>query len=131
MTSPTSPQRERPLSPHLQEYAPQLTSITSILHRLSGMSNTAGLLLLTALIYALAFDVQMYISLTSCLSTTLGKVALTGIAAGLCYHLCAGVRHFVFDTGAMMDLKNAYAAGYTVLGMAAAMTALLAYVIWS
>ncbi|MGE0653559.1 MAG: succinate dehydrogenase, cytochrome b556 subunit, partial [Alphaproteobacteria bacterium] len=37
---------DRPLSPHLQVYRPQITSVMSILHRLTGIALAVGTLLL-------------------------------------------------------------------------------------
>lgn len=130
MTDSTPPRSERPLSPHLQVYAPQLTSITSIMHRFTGVVNSAALMLLALLIYAVAFDIRLYFYITDCLNTNIGRIVLTGFAASLSYHFFNGMRHLKFDTGCMLDLKNAYRLGYWVLICAALATAMLAIVIW-
>ena len=46
--------KQRPLSPHLQIYKPQLTSILSITHRLTGILLTIGLFALAFWVIALA-----------------------------------------------------------------------------
>ncbi len=131
MTDSTPHKKERPLSPHLQEYRLPLLAITSILHRITGVGNSIGLIILTAFIYGLANDPALYNCIAEFFSTTFGLLVLTGFAASLAYHMCCGVRHLVYDTGRMMTLKEAYVASYTILGMTAFITAILAYFIWT
>ena len=131
MTDSTPKRTERPLSPHLQEYKLPLLAITSILHRVTGTANSAGLLILVALLYGLAFDASVYDFIAGFFSSYFGMLVLTGFAASLSYHICNGTRHLVYDTGRLLSLKEAYTASYIVLGMSALMTAALAYVIWS
>lgn len=131
MTDSTPHRKERPLSPHLQEYRLPLLAITSILHRTTGITNSIALAILTVLIYALANDPALYMCITDCLSTVFGKLVLTGIAAGLSYHICCGTRHLVYDSGEMLTIKGAYTASYIILTMAAVMTAVLGYFIWT
>lgn len=131
MTDSTPNPKERPLSPHLQEYRLPLLAITSIFHRVTGFGNAIGLIILTALLYGLANEPALYECITHCFSTPIGKLALTGFAASASYHLCCGVRHFVYDASKMMSVKEAYVASYTILVMTAVMTALLAYFIWT
>lgn len=123
--------RPRPLSPHLQIYAPQLTSITSILHRVTGVANTIGLVILSALLYGAANNADLYYCVTQFMTSTFGLVILSGFAISYSYHLCTGLRHFVFDAGAMMDLKNAYRLSYILLSLAALLSLFLIFKIWT
>lgn len=125
------PKRERPLSPHLSIYAPQLTSITSILHRVTGVANTVGLVLLSAILYGAANDASLYFVITDFMTSPFGLILLSGFAISYSYHLCTGLRHFVFDAGAMMDLKNAYKLGYITLACAALLSLFLIFKIWT
>ena len=113
------PQRakaDRPLSPHLQIYRPQLTTALSILHRISGVALSVGLLMLTWFLLALAGGPETYVAFASFAGSLLGKIMILGWTAALCYHACSGVRHLFFDTGSLFDIRAAYAAGYAVLG---------------
>ena len=130
MTDSTPPRSERPLSPHLQVYAPQLTSVTSILHRFTGVVNSVGLIVLALLIYAVAFNINLYVCMINFFDSIVGKIVLTGFAAALCYHFMNGVRHLKFDTGCGLELKKAYMLGYIVLVTSGALTLLLAIRIW-
>ena len=47
--------RERPLSPHLLVYRPQITSILSILHRMTGVALAFGALVLAYWLSAAAY----------------------------------------------------------------------------
>ncbi len=123
--------RPRPLSPHLQIYAPQLTSITSILHRVTGVANTIGLVILSALLYGAANNADLYYCVTQFMTSTFGLVILSGFAISYSYHLCTGLRHFVFDAGAMMDLKNAYRLSYILLSLATLLSLFLIFKIWT
>ena len=116
----------RPLSPHLQVYKPQLTSVTSILNRACGVFLVFGLFVVAALLFSAAMGEQAYNSVVSLLGTRLGTLALFGWSVALFYHLSNGVRHLLWDTGRLFRLKDAYLGGYLVL----AMTAILTCIVW-
>lgn len=127
--STPSPKRPRPLSPHLLEYNQRLTGITSILHRITGVGLVIGLAVLTVLLFSAANDAFLFNKVTAFLATGFGMILLAGFVIAMCYHLCAGIRHLIFDTGAMMDLKNAYRAGYIVIGTTIFLSTTLMYMI--
>lgn len=118
-----SENRERPLSPHLQVYSPQLTSVMSILHRITGAANTIGLLLFSAWLIAMAINEKTYMCFVDFMATPFGQVLLIGWSFSVYYHLCNGIRHLFWDAGYLFKLKNAYRAGYTVLAVSFLMTA--------
>jgi succinate dehydrogenase / fumarate reductase cytochrome b subunit len=122
------PRRERPLSPHLQIYRPQLTSILSITHRGTGIALAVGTLLLVCWLIAAATGPQAFASLQSFMGSWLGLLLLFGWSASLFYHLANGIRHLFWDAGLGFDLKTAYASGWLVLAATAALT-LIAWVI--
>ncbi len=99
--------------------------MTSILHRATGCVLTIALIAVTALLYCAANDPGAFDGMTAFLSTGFGIVVLTGFVLASCYHFCSGLRHLIFDTGAMLDLKSAYALGYLVLAGTAVLTVLL------
>jgi succinate dehydrogenase / fumarate reductase cytochrome b subunit len=117
-----SPRRERPLSPHLQIYRPQLTSVLSITHRATGIALAAGTLLLVCWLIAAASGPQAFASLQSFMGSWLGLLLLFGWSASLFYHLANGIRHLFWDAGYGFDLKTAYASGWAVLAATAALT---------
>ena len=114
---------KRPLSPHLQVYKPQLTSVMSILHRISGAALAAGQFIVIWWLVALAAGPQAYATFQAFAAHPVGMVLLFGWSAALFYHLCNGVRHLLWDMGYCLTLRGAYRAGYTVLIVAALLTA--------
>jgi succinate dehydrogenase / fumarate reductase cytochrome b subunit len=114
--------RERPLSPHLQVYRPQLTSVLSICHRIAGVGLMAGTLLLTAWLVAAAQGPEAYEILQVWLASWFGKVLLLGWTVCLFYHLLNGIRHLLWDAGWGFELKQAYATGWVVVAGTVALT---------
>lgn len=105
----------RPLSPHLQIYRPQLTSVLSITHRATGVFLSLGTLLLSAWLLALADGPQAYLNFQNFTASWIGMLLLIGWSASLYYHLCNGIRHLFWDAGLGFDLQNTYRSGWAVL----------------
>ena len=113
----------RPLSPHLQIYRWQLTSVLSILHRASGVALTLGAILLVWWLVAAAEGPDSYAAVQRCLGSWVGRILLFGWSVALFYHLCNGLRHLWWDTGRGLDLRSVYAGGWVVLAGTAVLTA--------
>lgn len=118
-----SSQKQQPLSPHLQIYKPQMTSMLSILHRMTGAANALGLLLFSVWILCLAHDEASYVAFTKFMATPIGQLLLIGWSGSVYYHLCNGIRHLIWDTGRLFKIQDATRAGYAVLLMALCLTA--------
>lgn len=114
----------RPLSPHLQIYRWQLTSVLSILHRASGVALSVGTLLLVWWLVAAASGPVSYVDVQRFLGSWIGLVLLFGWSLALFYHLCNGLRHLWWDTGRGLDLRSVYASGWAVLAATALLTAI-------
>lgn len=114
--------RERPLSPHLQIYRPQLTSVLSITHRATGLALVIGTLVLVYWLLAAASGADAYASAQALLGSWLGRIVLLGFSFALFYHLCNGIRHLFWDAGLGFELKTAYASGHAVIVASIAMT---------
>ena len=112
----------RPLSPHLQIYRWQLTSVLSILHRLSGVALAIGAILLVSWLGAASDGPQSYAAFQHFMGSWIGLVLLFGWSVALFYHTCNGIRHLWWDTGHGLELKSVYASGWTVLAATAALT---------
>lgn len=107
--------RGRPLSPHLQIYRPQLTSITSILTRITGNALLLGALLVVWWFVAAASGPQYFAFVDGFVTSWFGDLIMLGSLWALWYHTLAGVRHLVWDTGRGLDLETAEKLGWTVV----------------
>ncbi len=115
---------QRPLSPHLQIYRPQLTSVLSITHRATGIALVVGTLVLVYWLLAAASGAEAYGSAQQLLGSWLGRLVLLGFSFALFFHLCNGIRHLFWDAGLGFELKTAYASGNAVVIVSIAMTVL-------
>jgi succinate dehydrogenase / fumarate reductase, cytochrome b subunit len=113
----------RPLSPHLQIYRWQLTSVLSILHRASGVALSLGTILLVWWLVSAAGGDDSYSGMQAFLASWPGRALLLGWSVALFYHLCNGIRHLWWDTGRGLELRSVYAGGWTVLAATAVLTA--------
>jgi succinate dehydrogenase / fumarate reductase, cytochrome b subunit len=93
----------RPLSPHLQVYKLPLTGLISITHRITGVLLSAGLLLCVAMLVMTASGIEAYTTLQAIMKWWPAKLIYWGFIAALCFHLCHGVRHLLWDTGKSFD----------------------------
>ncbi|HSR71784.1 MAG TPA: succinate dehydrogenase, cytochrome b556 subunit [Kiloniellales bacterium] len=116
--------RQRPLSPHLQIYRPQLTSVLSILHRLTGVGLAFGTLLLIYWLVAIAAGPEAYRTAQAVIGSFLGRLLLFGWTVALFYHLCNGIRHLVWDAGYGYELATLYRTGWLVVGATVALSLL-------
>jgi succinate dehydrogenase / fumarate reductase, cytochrome b subunit len=113
---------QRPLSPHLQIYRPQLTSMLSITHRLTGIALSVGGLFLVWWLVAAASSDGAFAAAQWFFGSWLGLLMLLGWTFCFFFHLLNGIRHLVWDTGRGFDLATAYASGWTVVAASAALT---------
>jgi succinate dehydrogenase / fumarate reductase cytochrome b subunit len=120
--------RERPLSPDLQIYRPQLTSVLSITHRLTGVALSLGSALLVFWLIAAAAGPSVYATLHDFLGSWFGLALLFGWTYALFFHLCNGIRHLFWDAGYGFELRTIYASGWSVVA-ASAMLTLAAWII--
>lgn len=120
-----STRSQRPLSPHLQIYKPQLTSVLSILFRVAGVFSTLGTLVLVAWLASGAAGQASYDFLSDMLGSALGRLALFGWTLALVYHLCNGVRHLFWDAGLGLSLDAIKPSALAVLASSLGLTALL------
>lgn len=118
--------QQRPLSPHLQVYKPQITSILSIVHRGTGVLLGLAAFALAAWLLAAAGDSSGFALFNSWAGSGIGRVALVAVTASLVYHLLNGVRHLLWDIGWGFELPQVYASGWVVIGLTLIITLLLA-----
>ena len=105
----------RPLSPHLQVYRPQLTSVLSIMHRMTGVALAFGTLLLIYWIAAAAAGPEAFGQAQTLTGSIIGRLLLFGWTFALFYHLCNGIRHLFWDAGWGFELPVVYRTGWAVV----------------
>ncbi|HET9149763.1 MAG TPA: succinate dehydrogenase, cytochrome b556 subunit [Alphaproteobacteria bacterium] len=114
----------RPLSPHISIYRPQMTSVLSILHRIAGVGLGLGALLLTFWVISAATGPDAFATAQGFMGSWFGLLLLFGFTLALFYHLANGIRHLFWDAGFGFQLPQAYASGVVVLIAAAVLTAI-------
>ena len=122
--------KPRPLSPHLQVYKWQLTSLMSIGHRASGIALSLGTFLIVIWLVALAAGPELFFYVNKVISHWFGQFILFGFSVALFYHLLNGIRHLSWDLGYGFDISNVYKTGYTVLVTALILTSFTWFTIW-
>ena len=103
---------ERPLSPHLQIYRPQLTSITSILTRITGNGLIVGVILAVWWLLAAATSPAYFAVANGVATSWFGDLVFTVSLWAIWYHYLAGLRHLYFDTGKGLDIPTAEKLGW-------------------
>jgi succinate dehydrogenase / fumarate reductase cytochrome b subunit len=94
---------ERPLSPHLQIYRPMLTMMMSIAHRISGVGNAVGFLLLAWWLVAISIGPEAYAQVSEFFGSLPGRALLFLFSWSLIHHMLGGIRHLIWDTGHGLD----------------------------
>ena len=107
----------RPVSPHLQIYKPQLTSVLSILHRIAGVVTFVGAICILAWLVSLAWDASMYRFLQDIAVSIPVQVFLFFWSWALIYHLLNGLRHLFWDSGKGFELPQIYKSGKLVVSL--------------
>lgn len=105
---------QMPLSPFMQ-YRPQLTSVLSIMHRITGVILSAGAVLLSCWLVSIAAGEEVYAVVSGHLAAWYGQALVTGFVFALYYHLCNGIRHLLWDMGLGLDITASYRSGYAVV----------------
>ncbi|MDU8944594.1 succinate dehydrogenase, cytochrome b556 subunit [Ovoidimarina sediminis] len=98
---------DRPLSPHLTVYRPQLTSMTSILTRITGNALLVGALLVVWWLLAAATSAEYFATVDGIVTSWFGDLVMTLSVLGLWYHALAGLRHLIWDQGYGLDVETA------------------------
>ena len=122
--------RNRPLSPFMLGtlYRLQITSVMSLMHRVTGIVASIGAFGLAWWLLAVAQGGEAYASAAACLSSPLGMIALAGFSFALVYHLLNGIRHLMWDAGWGFELPEVYRSGYTVIVLAVVLTAAIWFI---
>ena len=105
----------RPLSPHLTIYRPQMTSISSIFVRISGNALLAATLLLIAWLLAASTSAAAFEWVQCVITSWFGDLVFLLSLWALWYHMLGGLRHLTWDTGRGLELKTAERMGWMMI----------------
>jgi len=114
----------RPLSPHLQIYRPQLNSITSIFVRITGNGLIVGAILVVWWLMAAASGAAYFETIDGLITSILGDIVMSLSVLALWYHALGGVRHLVWDTGRGLDVETSDKMGWAMIIGSVVLTAL-------
>ena len=125
----------RPLSPFMlgSAYKPQMSSMTSIMHRITGCALGLGTLLLTLWLVTAASGDNGFSVMQAFLASWFGILILFGFTAALFYHFCNGMRHLAWDAGKGYDLPTMHRTGWAVIIATAVLTVgfwIIAFIVW-
>ena len=118
----------RPLSPNIQIYRPQLTSVLSIANRITGLALSAYAIALVIWLLAVAAGPDSYAVARAITGSWLGQVLLFGCTLCFFLHFCGGIRHLAWDAGYGFSLQAIYGSGWVVV-VASIMLTLLTWAI--
>lgn len=123
--------RPRPLSPFMigPHYRPQLTSMMSISHRISGVLLSLGALLVVWWLLAVAAGPDDYAGYTAFASSLPGRVLAAGLVVAIVYHWLNGIRHLCWDLGIGLEIPKAYASGWAIVAATVVISALLGWLL--
>ncbi|WP_121631356.1 succinate dehydrogenase, cytochrome b556 subunit [Tropicibacter alexandrii] len=105
----------RPLSPHLQVYRPQLTSITSILTRITGNALLVAALMTVWWFLAAATSEEYFQFANGFVTSWFGDLVMFLSVWALWYHTLAGIRHLIWDNAMMLEIDRAEMLGWLVV----------------
>ncbi|HEY4447882.1 MAG TPA: succinate dehydrogenase, cytochrome b556 subunit [Steroidobacteraceae bacterium] len=121
----------RPLSPHLSVYRmSRYTLATSIANRFTGVALSAGLLLLVYWLMSVAGGAQSFARALRVLTSPLARLIYAALIISFCYHLVAGVRHLVWDTGHGLERAQAQKSAWLVITLSVVLIVLISYRVW-
>merc|ERR1711915_285185 len=118
---------KRPVSPHLQVYAPQLTSMLSITNRMTGVVTTVGIMAFANAMLLSSSPFAVHLQNLKCLGLPHWFHMGTKFIIAWCfsYHTLAGFRHLVWDTKQMLKLDQIYTTGYIMAASSVIMAIIL------
>ncbi len=121
LSSPTA-KRARPRSPNVQIYRPQLTSVLSILNRMTGVLLSVCAFMLVIWLVAASTGPQAYAAVQGAIASWIGQIVLFGATFAFFLHLCGGIRHLIWDTVHGFELRAVYISGWAVVAASIVLT---------
>ena len=112
----------RPLSPHISIYRPQVNSITSIINRITGVAMILAAVLIVWWLLAAATGTAYFDFVNGLLTSWLGLLIMFGSLWALWFHFLGGIRHLVMDFGKGYELKSVDFWGWAIIVLSFVLT---------
>ena len=119
----------RPLSPHLTIYRPQLTSMTSIFVRITGNGLIVAALLIVWWLLAAATSPEAFARADGVITSWFGDLVMFLSLWALWYHLLGGLRHLIWDSGRALDVPTSEKMGLGMIAGSVVLTLLTVAII--
>ncbi|MGY0633693.1 succinate dehydrogenase, cytochrome b556 subunit [Luteimonas sp. A478] len=113
-----------PRSPNIQIYRPQLTSVLSIVNRITGVMLSVCAIVLVLWLLAAASGPSPYSLVQSVIGSWVGQALLVAATLAFFLHLCGGIRHLFFDAVQGFELRSIYLSGWAVVVASVVLTVL-------
>jgi len=107
--------QDLPLSPHLQIYKPQITSLLSISHRISGVALNFVLVMLVLGLLCITLGESYFELLISLITFFPIKIIIFLAILGFSYHFLNGIRHIIWDFGFLLGIRSSAIFGYFII----------------
>jgi len=106
---------KRPLSPNIQIYRPQLTSVLSIANRITGVVLSIASVVLVIGLVAAANGPEAWTQFRTATGSWSGQILLFAVTFAFFLHFFGGIRHLYWDTARGLDLRSVYLSGWLVV----------------
>lgn len=122
---------DRPLSPFMfgTYYRPQMTSMTSIVNRITGSGLIVGAFLVVWWLIAAAASAEYFATVDWLITSFVGDVVMFLSVWALWYHALAGIRHLIWDTGRCLEVDISEKLGYGIIAGSVILAILTALVV--
>ena len=124
-TAGARPMAPKPMSPHLSIFRPYPNMVLSIMHRITGVVNYWGSLLLTAWLISAAMGDAEFNAVSSFLGSPIGLIVLIGFTWTVMHHMLGGIRHLIWDSGKGFSLPVVRALSWATLFGSVTLTAVI------
>ena len=105
----------KPLSPHIQIYSWNVSSLISISHRITGVINILALTLICFWIASMLLGSTNYEFIYSILNSFFGKFLVIGITWSFSFQILSEIRHLFWDMGYGFELTTSKISGVIVI----------------
>ena len=108
-------EKNNPLSPHLQIYKWQISSLLSITHRIVGVINFFAIILICLWAVFIILGQDNYSNINIVLNSSFGKFLAISLCWTFSFHILNELRHLFWDLGYGFDLKISKITGVLAL----------------